>query len=170
MKLLALLLGAWMAGTLMMWAIATANFRTVDRVLSRPTEQAAPVIATVPEAARRPLLRHLASELNRRFFWLWGALQLAVAAAVLALLLRQASRNTSDIVIAGALLGLIVVLLAAITPAIVRLGRQIDFLPRTIPPPQMAAFARLHATYSALDLIKLVLTGILTWRVLRMGP
>ena len=166
-KLLALLLGAWIAATLLMWAVATANFRTVDRVLNQPTAEAAPVIATMPEAARRPLLRHLASELNRRFFWVWGAVQLLLALAVLVLVLKQAPQNRTNLTIAAVLVGLVVILLGAITGSIVRLGRAMDFLPRVSPPPQMALFGKLHAAYSGLDLIKLVLSSVLAWRVLR---
>ncbi len=165
--LLGSLLGAMIGGTLMMWVVATANFRTVDRVLFRPTQEAAAVIATVPEAARRPLLRHLASELNRLFFRLWGGAQVLLAAAVLILLLKQSPRNPTDITIAVVLAGLVVVLVAAITPAIVTVGRAMDFLPRATPPPQMALFGRLHAAYSGLDLIKLVLAGVLAWRLVR---
>ena len=32
----ALLLGAWLAGTLFMWSVATQNFRLVDRLLASP--------------------------------------------------------------------------------------------------------------------------------------
>ena len=80
-----------MGCTLLMWLVATANFRTADRVLNRPTPEAAPVLLSLPDAARRPVLRHLASELNRWLFRLWGALQMVLGAAVLALLLRQSA-------------------------------------------------------------------------------
>lgn len=156
-----------MAGTLGMWVVATSNFRAVDRVLNRPSEPAAAVIATVPEAARRPLLRYLASELNRLFFRVWGAAQLLLAAGVLLLLARQSPRNATDITIAAVLLGLVLILVAVITPPIVSIGREMDFLPRHTPPPQMAVFGRLHAAYSGLDLLKTVLVAALAWRLLR---
>jgi len=158
------LLGVWIGGTLLMWVVATANFRTVDRVLSRPTAQAAPALESAPEAARRPLLRHLASEINRLLFRLWGAAQLVLGAAVLALLLWQAPRNTTNVSLAGALLLLIAVMVVGITPAITNLGRTLDFVPRNPPPPEMASFGKLHAAYSALDLVKLVLAAVLAWR------
>ena len=164
-KPIILLLGAWMGGTLLMWLVATVNFRTADRVLSRPTPEAAPVLLSVPEAERRPVLRHLASELNRWLFRLWGALQLALGAAVLVPLLRQTPRSPVNLTLAGILLLLVVVMLGVITPTITSLGRTMDFVPRNPPPPQMAAFGKLHAAYSFLDVIKLVLVGILAWRL-----
>ena len=162
-KPILLLLGAWMGGTLLIWLVATVSFRNVDRVLSRSTSEAARL--SVPEAARRPVLRHLASEFNRWLFQLWGAVQLVLGAAVLVLLLRQTPRTPANLTLAGLLLVLVVVMLGVITPAITSLGRTLDFVPRSPPPPQMAAFGRLHAAYSFLDLIKLVLVGILAWRV-----
>ncbi len=164
-KPILLLLGAWMGGTLLIWLVATVSFRNVDRVLSRPTPEAAPTLLSVPEAARRPVLRHLASEFNRWLFRLWGALQLVLGAAVLVLLLRQTPRTPANLTLAGLLLVLVVVMLGVITPAMSNLGRTLDFVPRSPPPPQMAAFGKLHAAYGFLDLIKLVLAGILAWRV-----
>src|SRR5256885_14014321 len=98
MKNLALLLvGAWIAGTLIMFFVATEIFRTVDRILESPTPEAAPYLATPPGAAVspavqnsampkgargvRPLLRHLSSELNRHYFYSWGLAQIALGAA-----------------------------------------------------------------------------------------
>ena len=164
-KPILLLLGAWMGGTLLIWLVATVSFRNVDRVLSRPTPEAAPTLLSVPEAARRPVLRHLASEFNRWLFQLWGALQLVLGAAVLVLLLRQTPRTPANLTLAGLLLVLVVVMLGVITPALTSLGRTLDFVPRSPPPPEMATFGKLHAAYSFLDLIKLVLVGILAWRV-----
>ena len=164
-KAITLLLGAWMGGTLVIWLVATISFRNADRVLSRPTPEAAPLLLSVPEAARRPVLRHLASEFNRLLFPVWGALQLVLGGAVLVLLLRQTPRSPADLTLAGILLLLVVVMLGVITPVITSLGRTMDFVPRTPPPPQMAAFGKLHAAYSFLDLIKLVLAGILAFRI-----
>ena len=79
---------------------------------------------------------------------MWGAAQLLLAASVLALLLKQAPRNATNLTVAAVLLGLVAILVGAITPAIVGVGRAMDFLPRVTPPPEMAAFGKLHAAYS----------------------
>lgn len=164
-KLIALLLGAWIGGTLLMWLVATANFRTVERVLSRPSTAAGKALDTVPAGARRPVLRYVVSELNRFFFRVWGLAQIGLAVGVLALFLKTSPRNATDVAIAGVLLGLVVVMTLVITPVITSIGRAMDFLPRETPPPQMALFGRLHAAYSAMDLLKLVLASILAWRL-----
>src|SRR6266481_4791522 len=87
MKSLALLLvGGWLAGSLIMFFVATQNFRTVDRLLASPTTQAAPALAALPHDNMRMLLRHLSSELNRLYFFTWDLVQIAVGLAVVALL------------------------------------------------------------------------------------
>jgi hypothetical protein len=164
LKLVMILVGAWMGCSLFMALVATLNFRTVDRVLSQPTPQAGQALATVPAGVRRPLLRHLASELNRLFFRVWGAAQLAVALALLALLVARGS-TAAVLALAAAVLVIVAVELFAITPPVVTLGRVLDFLPRDNPPPQLTRFGRLHAAYSVLDLAKLALLCLLAWRV-----
>jgi hypothetical protein len=43
-----------------------------------------------------------------------------------------------------------------LTPEITSLGRSLDFVPRQPPPPGMRRFWILHATYTALELLKLL--------------
>src|SRR5205809_7840385 len=87
-KLALVLLSAWITLTVGMAAVAAGNFRTVDRVLEpgyRP--ELLSRLAPRTPAEERPLLRYLASELNRRFFRWSGWTQLALAAALLVVVL-----------------------------------------------------------------------------------
>ena len=59
MSLALLLTGGWLVGSLAMWLVATQNFGTVNRVLTSPTEQAAPVLRAMPPETSRVLLRHV---------------------------------------------------------------------------------------------------------------
>ncbi len=163
-----LVLGLWLGGSLAMWFVATQNFRTVDRILGQPTPQAGPVLRTLPAETPRPLLRHLSSELNRFYFRAWGWAQLVLGAA-LAALLTVAGRR-SDALLAAAMVLLVAVLLAVITPQIITLGRTLDFVPRNPPPPEMSTFWKLHAAFTVLDGLK-VLTGlVLAWRLSVSAP
>ncbi len=104
------------------------------------------------------MLRYLASELNRFYFYVWGWVQLILGAgcfAIAALKLRQ-----KKLVIGfSSMLAVVAVMAFYVTPEIIEVGRSLDFVPREPPPPGMAAFGRLHAAYSILDLAKL-LTGV----------
>jgi hypothetical protein len=159
----AVLLGAWLAGTLAMWFVATQNFRTVDRILNGPTQEAGPVIQAMGPASLRPVLRHLSSELNRKFFVAWGAAEVALGLGVLALLLHTGRRT--DALIAGAMLAVALGLLVGLTPPIISIGRAIDFLPRDPYPPQWTTFWRLHLAYTGLDGLKLLAGLALAWRM-----
>ncbi len=159
-----LLIGAWLAGTVGMWVVATTNFRVADRIAGQPP---APARAILESPAGRPLLRYFASELNRRFFWIWGAVQLALAVAIVLPAARASSRDFVTLALATALVVLALAMLGLITPVIVSLGREMDFVPRDPPPPQMRRFGLFHAVYSVLDLLKAVLLGLLGWRILR---
>lgn len=166
MKSLTLLLtGAWLAGSLIMFFVATQNFRMVDRILADPGPNAAEHVRSVPVAALRPLLRHLSSELNRRYFWAWGATQLLLGGAIVFLMKGQRAPQ----LLAGAMLMIAAALLFLVTPQITDIGRALDFVPRTPLPaayePLMSRFWVYHAAYTGLDCVKVVLGVILAWRI-----
>lgn len=150
-------------GSLAMWLVATQNFATVDRVLTAPTEQAAPVLGSLPRDTARPVLRHLASELNRWYFLIWFLVQLVLAAPLVVVLQRGALRT--EAILAGVMITIVVLLAALVMPQIVSLGRSLDFVPRNPPPPQMSTFWMLHAAYTGLDGVKLILGCVLAWRL-----
>jgi hypothetical protein len=165
MKSLALLLlGAWLAGSLIMFFVATQNFRTVDRILTQPGAEAAGPLGAVPAAALRPLLRHLASELNRLYFFAWGIVQIVLGLAVLALVFR----DRTPMILAASMLLLAAGLALFVTPQITEIGRELDFVSRNpLPPasaPLMAQFWKLHAAFTGLDGVKIVLGFFLAWK------
>jgi len=140
---LAAVLGAWLSGTLFMWAVATQNFRVAERFAAgRPQ----------PEEARL-LMRYQASEVNRLFFDRWGWAQLALGAVFT--WLAWGSRPLR--VTALAMLAILVVLHFYVVPETVRLGRLLDFVPRDPAPPAATPFWRLHHAYTALDMLKFLL-------------
>ena len=70
------ILGAWITSTLCMWFAATRSFATVERVLKRAQPQFVEITKPLGEASTRVVLRYMASEINRTFFWGYGALQI----------------------------------------------------------------------------------------------
>ena len=61
----------------------------------------------------------------------------------------------------------VVLMLVWLTPAIVSLGRSLDFVSRDPPPPGMQRFWVLHAAYTSLEMIKLVVGIVVTAWVTR---
>jgi len=65
------------------------------------------------------------------------------------------------------MLGIVVLMLVYLTPAIVSLGRSLDFVPRDPAPPGMQRFWILHAAYTSLELIKLLIGAVVTFSLAR---
>jgi len=155
--IMALLLGGWLLGTLLMAGVATENFLMVDRLLRSPASaDFQKDVAALPPGEARLMLRYLSSELNRFYFRVWEAIELLLSGTLL--VLAAAGLKSRKLTLGISLiLAISLVMVFYLTPELVEVGRRLDFLPRQPPPPELAHFGRLHATYSILDLGKLLL-------------
>ncbi len=163
-----LLVGLWMGLLIASWAVATGSFRTVDRVLGpglRPELQER--LAPLPPEARRVVLRHAASESNR---WMFGALSLAELVLGVTLVIACWRLGPWPRALALSALVVVVVQVAGLGPAILRLGRLIDFMPRPLPPAEGRRFGLLHVGYMLADLAKAGLLVAAAWLMARRGP
>ena len=147
-------LGAWVMGTVCVSIVAMQNFYTIDRLLAGPGHEAfAGFVEDAGGEAARNVLRYLSSELNRLFFQLWNAAQFAIGGAALWLVWSLPGARRLRALLAGLLL-LLAFLTFWVTPQIIEVGRSLDFVPRDPPPPSVATFGILHATYTMLELFK----------------
>ena len=158
---IALLLGAWMAGSVVVGGVAAENFFMIDRLLlssgspaANPSFQKDAAQLTTPEA--RLMLRYLVSELNRYYFNVWGWFELGLAVLLMALVLA-ALRERRFLIGFASMLIITAVMTFYITPRIIVVGRALDYVPREPAPAGMAEFGMLHGAYSILDLAKLAL-------------
>ena len=157
-------LSAWMAITVCMWFAAGGSFSTVKSVVEGSNPQFAAASKAMSPDQTRVVLRYLTSEINRTYFRAYGWAQLVLGGLLLGLLLRAAPRDTFNLALAGAMLVLAAVLTLYITPEIVALGRQVDFVPRDPAPPEMARFRALHGAFTGLDGAKLMAGLVLLGR------
>jgi hypothetical protein len=174
-------IGVWLMGSICMSVVATENFYTVDRLLAAPSNGAfmAMVQKLGPPAARE-LLRYLASELNRLYFQMWNVAQVVLGALALWLVAGSKEQDPAYARRAGpfgpgakgiiAMLAIVVLMLAYLTPAIVSLGRELDFVPRDPAPPGMSRFWVLHAAYTSLEMIKLLVGAVVAFWIVRSSP
>ena len=65
------------------------------------------------------------------------------------------------------MLAIVIAMLVYLTPAIVSLGRSLDFVPHDPAPPGMQRFWILHAAYTSLEMIKLLVGAVVTYGVVR---
>jgi hypothetical protein len=138
--------------------VATENFYTIDRLLAARTNPAfASAVDRLGAPAGRDLLRYLSSELNRLYFQMWNVAQLVLGAVALWLVAGRARRGVM------VMLAIVALMVVYLTPAIVSLGRSLDFVPRDPAPPGMQRFWILHAAYTSLELIKLLIGGLVAY-------
>ena len=162
------LMGAWLAGTVCMSVVATENFYTIDRLLAgSPNAAFSAEVQRLGQPQARELLRYLSSELNRLYFQMWNVAQLVLGVVVLWLIAgsEPETRRVRWSVIA--MLAIVVLMLAYLTPAIVSLGRELDFVPRDPAPPGMQRFWILHAAYTSLEMIKLLVGAVVAFWIAR---
>ena len=125
--------------------MATENFYTIDRLLaSSPNAAFSHMVQQLGRPQARDLLRYVSSELNRLYFQMWNWSQLVLGATALWLIVGR-TRPEPDAARSGrvivAMLAVVVLMLVYLTPAIVSLGRELDFVPRSPEPPGMQRFA-----------------------------
>jgi hypothetical protein len=153
-------MGAWLMGTICMSIVATENFYTFDRMLAARANPAfASAVDRLGSPAARDLLRYLSSELNRLYFQMWNVAQLVLGATALWLVAGRARRGVM------AMLAIVLLMLVYLTPAIVSLGRSLDFVPRDPPPSGMQRFWILHGAYTSLEMIKLLVGGVVAYSI-----
>src|SRR5690348_2837187 len=163
-RLAALLLGAWLGGSVFMDMVATQNFRSVDRLLSAPPMQVAERIQVLGgHDAARVFLRYQVSEQNRWYFQTWERVQVALGAVLFLVLLFGAVPNRVTLLITLLMLAMVLLMHFFLTPEITRLGRAADFAPAA----DRTRFWTFHGMYSAGELIKLGLGIVLAARLLR---
>ena len=126
--LTALVLGGWLLGTLLVGGVAAENFFRIDRLLDSPSHSSFQddVARRLPAGEARAMLRYLASELNRVYFYVWGWVQLVLGAAcfaVAALKLKQKKLLIGFSV----MLAVVAVMAFYITPEIIEVGRSPGF-------------------------------------------
>jgi hypothetical protein len=161
-------LAVWLTGTLFMAVVATENFWAIDRLFAaRPNPVFAATIEKFGDDNSRALVYYFSSELNRLYFQVWGILQIAVGMFVLwcVVALPKASRSKWMVV---SMLGISLLFAAVITPSIVSVGRALDFVARDPAPPELRTFGLLHAAYTVLDGIKLILGIMVAFSLIRV--
>ena len=163
-------MGIWLAGSVFITVVATQNFFTIDRLLEGSSNGVfKALVATMESPTARELMRYASSELNRLYFQYWNIVQLVVGMAALRLVSRLPGSKHATWGIA-AMLFVVLFLMVFITPPIIRIGRDLDFMPRDPVPPQMRTFGLLHATYSAFTIVIVVLGILVTLWIQKEQP
>lgn len=172
-RLLTLLLGFWLAGTLFSALIATGNFQIAEQISAHPPAEAQKWFETLGSENARLLLRHQAAEANRQVFEVWGRTDIALLIAIgIVLIVARARRLILVLTLVMLIAGIAATFL--LTPQMVGIGRGLDFIPTTAPSPERARFGSLHGMYAGISLVRLLIglaiTGIVLYKRNRKQP
>jgi len=163
MRLALVVMGMWLMGSIATSVVATENFYTVDRMLTTSGNvEFYRDVQKLGHGQTRDLLRYLSSELNRLYFRIWNLTQIVLGGVVLWLIRRAGPFGPAALGVLT-MLAIVLLMLGYLTPAIVSLGRELDFVARDPAPPGMSRFWILHAAYTTLEMVKLVLGAGVTW-------
>ena len=161
------LLGIWLGAAILVAWVATENFRTVDRLLAKPSPAALLSIKTLGPAAARMLFRYQASELNRWLFQAWGTLQLFAGAGFFLFLLFGTREGKYPLILVLVMVCVVILQLFVMVPAMTSLGRLVDFLPPDQLPGERNRFWVLHTMYVISEVFKWGLAVFLAVRLSR---
>ncbi len=153
-RLAALLIGAWLAGSLLMLLIAGHNLHAADELLGRSPAPAARLIKTLGYGDARAYLQYQAAEMNRWYFEKWEMAQFGIGACLAAALWVGRLRGW-PLKIALMMLAITFVERAWLTPRITALGRQLDFGSADVWSSNRAVFRLYNKIYWALGVLKL---------------
>ena len=151
-----ILLGMWLAGSAVIAWTAAENFFMIDRLLDEPTNASfSAAVEKLPNGEARMTLRYLSSELNRYYFSAWGWIGLGLGFALLGIISKLGSQRLR--IGTGIMLFISAVGVFYLTPQIIDVGRQLDYVLPTNEPATRSIFGRLHAAYSSLELVRLAI-------------
>ena len=161
-RLASFIIGIWLGVSVFMDFVATQNFRTVGRVLGSMDVREVETAKKVGDVeAARLLLRYFAGEANRYLFEQWEWAELMIGLALLIALVFGRTYQKFAIVLCLLMICLVFAQRFAITPTIVKLGRELDFSNSA-----SRRFSAYHAIYGYVELAKLGLGVLLIGRLL----
>ena len=141
--------------------VAIENLRSPNLVLSGPIEAASKIIQSLPPDEVRLLLRHLAAEQNRFYFYVWEQVEIPLALLLGGCLFLATQKRIFPLVLCGLMLVLVLFEHVAITPELAFRGRATDFPPGNAVFGAQARVWALYQVYVGAEAVKLVMGGIL---------
>jgi hypothetical protein len=165
-RLTAFILGLWLAGGVVMALIATAASWQADHLIDHPSPTFALESHAIGAPNARVLFHYQAEEEKRSNYEIWEMAQIVLGSLFFLFLLFGTEESKGAVV--GGLLLLLLVLAQRfyLNPNIAAIGRELDFLPSSVPSPQRARLAVLLSFYGGVEIAKWVILVLMTARVI----
>jgi hypothetical protein len=155
-----------MGGGLLMAWVAAESHSSVDRLLARPHPVATAQFKALGRAEARLLLGYQVSEQNRWYFETWEVTQIIMGALFFFYVLFATKENKFALFLILLMVAGVVVQRFILTPAIVSLGRLIDFDPPGASSGDRTQFWVIDSWYWGVELGKWVLGLALAARLI----
>lgn len=154
------LLGAWIAGCLLMSFVSVQNLRTPSLVLNTPPDAVAKITQQIGWEQMSGLLRHAAAEQTRRYTALWIDAQFPLSLLLLGCLAMATQKRIMPLALCGMMI-VVVLFQFRIWPELIYQGRATDFPPGGNEVGEMTRYWALQQVYFGAEIIKLLCGGIL---------
>jgi hypothetical protein len=168
-RVVALLIGVWLGGGIVMAWFGARSFANVHRVLNESNPAFALQTRPLGHENTRIVLRFHAAEQNRFLFQEWGYLQLVLGAFLFGYLLFGTLEGKFSLGIALAMIVITGVQCFGLTPVLGSTGKMLDFIPADAAAAERARFWLLHSAYLGCELLKFAAAALLLGLILRHG-
>lgn len=161
--LLHFVLGIWIGGSVILGSVVAYNFAGIEDLFTRNPALAehAGFDPADTDAKKTSVLWVHSSELNRVFFDVWNRTQLVLGALAIGLAMWSRAGRVPLLLLTIAT-ALVALTHWGIEPSVVELGRQLDFLPRTPPPPILETFQQYHRAYFLTEVVRFGIVALAT--------
>jgi len=149
----------------MAWVTAE-SFSSVDRLLARPHAVATLQFKALGRAEARLLLRYQVAEQNRWNFETWEVAQIVMGALFFFYVLFATKENKFALFLILSMIAGVVVQRSMLTPAMISLGRLIDYAPPDALSGERTQFWVMDSWYWGVELVKWVLGLALCTRLI----
>ena len=166
-RIVALLLGFWIGGSLVMIWYGARSFSTVNRVMNGANPVFAIQTRPLGPANTRAVLHYTIAEENRHLFQSWEYFQLILGIGFFSYLLFGTLEGKFSLGLAIGMLVITGIQRFGLSPEVGNLGRTLPYLPKDVIAAEQAKFWLLHSAYVGCEALKLAVAGILLAVVLR---
>ncbi len=160
-RLAAMLMGAWLAGSVLVMLFTSRNLETVSEVIDRPAKEAIDTSIKLQSSDWRLMLNYHASEVNRWITSNWEIAELCLGVAVFLAVFFSPGGKHSVLLLCVMMIAITVFLHWFMTPQIERIGRSVQFVGPGVVSVARDRLRSLETGYWTGLMVKLIL-GLLT--------
>ena len=159
-------MGAWLAGTILIW-FANQNSPIIEDLVQKPPLEASKAMVKLEQREGRLVLRHFAAELDRRLRRQWEIVEIGLGLTVLISLFLGSSGKRYPGLLCVLMLGCVSFLHWFVSPEMEKLAPAADFVQDSQRSVTRDRYRSLSQAYSTMVAVKLGLGAVLTFGLIK---